>query len=227
MEIISPKEIVQTNKLMLKHTSAFEYIDPILNIPLTKSITFLTFGEFGVNPKPTIWDLSTAPDLLLKKYGAMQSLMKSCVDNAEDIKSNLLQIVLMISSPKTEEERVLLMKMDLMNLKQFFMDDIRKSKIYQEFKEFSSTKKLKPFSQAFNTFILDRNKYTHGHLCFIKPNYDFALEYIETPSQKIKYALIDTTMLLSYNNCYKEIRDVISEYNVIQQPSGCQSHSSW
>ena len=103
------------------------------------------------------------------------------------------------------------------------MDDVRASKIYQEFKEFNSTKKLKPFSQAFNTFILDRNKYTHGNLCFISPSYDFALEYIETPSHQTRYALIDTNILLSYNNCYKEILKLIIEYTIIHQNKNLQN----
>ena len=109
------------------------------------------------------------------------------------------------------------MKMDFMNLKKFFMDDVRDSKIYKEFKEYNSTKKLKPFSQAFNTFILDRNKYTHGQLCFIMPSYDYALEYIESTSNHKRYATIDTKILMSYNNCYKEILKVITEYDVIHQ----------
>jgi hypothetical protein len=205
MEILSPKVIPEVD-IMTSVTGSFEFIDPILNVPMTKSITTITFPvQVGINHQHINMGNTDATDPKVILYGGMQGLMKSCVDNAEDIKSRIHQIVLNRTKPKSEEERVELMKLDFMKLKQLFMDDVRASKIYQEFKEYNSTKKLKTFSKAFNTFILDRNKYTHGQLCFISPSYDYALEYIETPSQKKRYALINTNILLSYNNCYKEI----------------------
>lgn len=217
MEILSPKVIPEVD-IMTSVTGSFEFIDPILNVPMTKSITTITFPvQIGINHKHINMGKTDATDPKVILYGGMQGLMKSCVDNAEDIKSRIHQIVLNRTKPKSEEERVELMKLDFMKLKQLFMDDVRASKIYQEFKEYNSTKKLKTFSKAFNTFILDRNKYTHGQLCFISPSYDYALEYIETPSQKKRYALINTNILLSYNNCYKEILKVITEYNIINQ----------
>ena len=143
--------------------------------------------------------------------------MKSCVDNAEDIKNSIHQIVINHTTPKSENERVALMKMDFMTLKKWFMEDVRSSKIYQEFSKFNSTKKLKPFSKAFNTFVLDRNKYTHEQLCFNSPMSDYILEYIETPELQKMYAYLDIEILKSYNSCYKEILNVINEYNVAHQ----------
>lgn len=217
MEILSPKLIAPVN-IMSIVTGSFEFIDPILNVHMTKSITTITFPvRTGINHQHINVGNTHPTDPKVILYGGMQGLMKSCVDNAEDIKNRIQQIVLDRANLKSEEERVELMKLDFMKLKKLFMDDVRASKIYQEFKEFNSTKKLKTFSQAFNTFILDRNKYTHGQLCFISPNYEYALEYIETPSQQKRYALIDTDILLSYNNCYKEILKVIAEYQIINQ----------
>ncbi|KOP38882.1 MULTISPECIES: hypothetical protein [unclassified Flavobacterium] len=217
MEILSPKVIPPVN-IMTSVTGSFEFIDPILNVPMTKSITTITFPvRTGINHQHINMGNTDPTDPKVILYGGMQGLMKSCVDNAEDIKNRIHQIVLDRANLKSEEERVELMKLDFMKLKKLFMDDVRASKIYQEFKQYNSTKKLKTFSQVFNTFILDRNKYTHGQLCFISPNYDYALEYIETPSQQKRYALIDTNILLSYNNCYKEIMKVIAEYQIINQ----------
>lgn len=153
----------------------------------------------------------------VKIFGGMQALMKSCVDNAEDIKERIHRIILSRVIPNSEEERVTLMKMDFMAVKQWFMDDVRSSKIYKEFSEYNSTQKLKPFSKAFNTFILDRNKYTHGQLCFNSPSFDYILEYIETPEQQKRYAHLNIDILKSYNACYKEILKVITEYNVAHQ----------
>jgi len=225
MEILSPKVIKQEGRTFMSSvTGSFEFIDPTLKIPMTKSITTISFPvQTGINHQELNMGGIAPTDPRVNLYGAMQALMKSCVDNAEDIKSRIHQIVLNKTNLKSEEERVELMKMDFMKLKKWFMDDVRTSKIYQEFKEFNSTKKLKPFSQAFNTFILDRNKYTHGNLCFISPSYDFALEYIETPSHQTRYALIDTNILLSYNNCYKEILKLIIEYTIIHQNKNLQN----
>lgn len=218
MEILSPKIIKSdATTLVFSHTGSFEYIDPVFNVTMTKSITTLTFGKFGHNLPPVEFAMTSSTDERVKLFAGMQSLIKSCVDNAEDIKNLIHQIVLNKSLPKSEDARIELMKMDFMKLKQWFMDDVRDSKIFKEFSEYNSTKKLKAYSQSFNTFVLDRNKYTHGQLCFVSPNYEYAIEYIETPAQQKRYAYIDTKILKSYNDCYIEIKKVISEYNVIHQ----------
>ncbi len=226
MEILSPKVIKQVG-MMTSVVGSFEFIDPILNVPMTKSITTITFPvQIGVNHQHINMGTTAPTDPKVILYGGMQGIMKTCVDNAEDIKTRIHQIVLNTSKPKSESERIELMKMDFMSLKKWFMNDVRDSKIYQEFKKYNSTKKLKTFSQAFNTFVLDRNKYTHGHLCFISPTYEFAIEYIETPSQQKRYAIIDISILMSYNNCYKEIKEVITEYTIIHQNRNLENYKA-
>lgn len=203
--------------IITSHTGSFEYTDPTFNVLMTKSITTLTFAEMGNDPPSVELGMTSSTDERVKLFGGMQSLIKSCVDNAEDIKERIHQIVINISVPKSEEERIELMKLDFMKLKQRFMDDIRNSKIYKEFSEFNSEKKLKIYSKIFNAFILDRNKYTHGQLCFLSPSYDFILEYIETPGYQKRYAYVEVNILTSYNNCFIEIKKLISEYNIIHQ----------
>lgn len=203
--------------IIASHTGSFEYTDPTFNVLMTKSITTLTFAEMGNDPPSVEFGMTSSTDEIVKLFGGMQSLIKSCVDNAEDIKERIHQIVINISVPKSEEERIELMKLDFMKLKQRFMDDIRNSKIYKEFSEFNSEKKLKIYSKIFNAFILDRNKYTHGQLCFLSPSYDFILEYIETPGYQKRYAYVEVNILTSYNNFFIEIKKLISEYNIIHQ----------
>ncbi len=217
MEILSPRKInLLPPSIMLSTQGSFEFTDPIYGVTMTKSIKSLSMGQMGSN-NPHFNFPSRPTEEQVRIFGGMQALMKSCVDNAEDIKDRIHRIILNRTIPKSEEERVALMKMDFMAVKQWFMDDVRSSKIYQEFTEFNSTKKLKPFSKAFNSFILDRNKYTHGQLCFNSPSFDYILEYIETPEQQTRYAHIDIEILKSYNSCYKEILKLITEYNVIHQ----------
>jgi len=218
MEILSPKVIkFQPNTIILTHTGSFEYTDPVFNVLMTKSITTLTFSKMGVNLPSVEFGMTSPKDKRVKLFAGMQHLIKSCVDNAEEIKNTIHRIVISNSKPKNEEERIELMKMDFVKLKKWFMDDIRESKIYKDFSEYNALKKLKSYSIAFNTFILDRNKYTHGQLCFLYPSYDFILEYIETPAQQKRYASIDTNILTSYNNCYIEIKKLINEYEVVHQ----------
>jgi len=217
MEILSPRKInLPPLSITVSTQGSFEFTDPIHGVTMTKSITTLSTGQMGLN-NPTLNFPDRPTEEQIRIFGGMQSLMKSCVDNAEDIKDRIHSIILERTIPKSEEERVVLMKMDFMAVKQWFMDDIRSSKIYHDFSEFNSTKKLKPFSKAFNTFILDRNKYTHGKLCFNSPSFDYILEYIETPEQQVRYAELDIEILKSYNSCYKEILKVISEYIIIHQ----------
>lgn len=214
MEISSPRKI-KTPPVVLINKGLFEYTDIELNVTLTKSIITVSMGQIGSNTSILVPHHPSGEKV--RTFAGMQALIKSCVDNAEDIKNRIHQIVLSKSQPKSEEERVLIMKMDFMAVKQWFLDDIRKSKTYKDFSKYNSTVKLKMFSRGFNTFILDRNKYTHGQLCFLIPNYEYILEYIETPEQIKLYAYIDTEILKSYNSSYKEILSVIMEYNLIHQ----------
>ena len=217
MEILSPRKInLPPLSIMVSVQGSFEFTDPIHDVTMTKSITTLSMGQMGPN-NPNLNSPDRPTEEQVRIFGGMQALIKSCVDNAEDIKERIHTIILERTIPKSKEERVTLMKMDFMAVKQWFMNDVRSSKIYQDFSEFNSTKKLKPFSKAFHTFILDRNKYTHGQLCFNSPSFDYILEYIETSEQQKEYAHIDIEILKSYNLCYKEILKVITEYYIIHQ----------
>src|SRR5581483_2603024 len=139
MEILSPRVIkLDAMSVILSHTGAFEYVDPVFNVPMTKSITTLTFGKFGYNQPGVEFGATSSTDERVKLYAGMQALIKSCVDNAEDIKNRLHQIVINKSKPKSEEERLEVMKMDFMKLKDWFMDDIRSSKIFKEFSKYNS-----------------------------------------------------------------------------------------
>ncbi|HVD96574.1 MAG TPA: hypothetical protein VNB90_00125 [Cytophagaceae bacterium] len=228
MLIESPKIIkLSEQTLILSQNSSFEYIDPILNVSMTKTITTLTFTQMGFNKPALEIDMNTQLNQQVILYEGMRALIKSCVDNAEEVKDRILNIVLEHSKTKNEEERINIMKMDFMKLKQWFMDDIRNSKIYKNFQEYNSTQKLKIFSKAFNTFILDRNKYTHGQLCLIRPDYTFVLEYVDSSSSyRKRIAVINEDILMSYNNCYKKIINVISEYHSIHQQKNFESNET-
>ncbi|MEJ5090923.1 hypothetical protein GEO21_12820 [Sphingobacterium faecium] len=214
MELLSPRNIIMPDIAIIASVQRdFDYIDPIFSTKMKKSTTSIALGGNG----SSIHFPSEPTNDQLVEFAGMQSLIKSCVDNAEEIKDRIHRIIFNKVKPESEEERIRQVKMDFMTVKQWFMDDIRSSKIYQKFSKYNSTKKLKPFSQAFNTFILDRNKYTHGQLCFNYPQHDYLLVYTQTPEQRQRYAHIDIPILTSYNQFYKEIRDVISEYSIIHQ----------
>lgn len=215
MELLRPENINYNNAFIASISSDFEYTDPIFNVKIQKRITTVnivtngTVVQFPNNP---------SEDQIIN-FAGMQSLMKCCVDNAEHIKDQLLSLLQKIMPPSNEEERIQQMKMDFMSLKKWFMDDIRSSKIYKKFTKYNSTKKLKPFSKIFNDFILDRNIYTHGQLCFKYPEYNFIIDYIKTPEQIQQYAYVKIEIIESYNLNYREIKEVISEYQIIHQES--------
>lgn len=224
MDYISQMEIkplvpvhIPNGGVVFTQSSSFDYTEPILQITMTKRINVVNIGLMDVEPNNINIDLSPLLQAQTIQFGAMQALIKSCVDNAEYVKNRLLDIALDIQKPKNEESRVALMKKDLMNLKSWFMEDVRSRKVYQHFKKYNSTKKLKVFSQSFNSFILDRNKYTHGQLCLIRPDYKFAIDYIDSPSQRQKYAYITIDNLKSFNDFYQIIVEVMNEYSGYQQ----------
>lgn len=216
MELLRPRKINLTKPLsiVLSTKTNFKFKDPIHNVEFVKSVTTISLSQPGIQ---NVNFPNSPNDEQKNTFAGMQALIKSCVDNAEDIKNSVHSIIIRSIIPKTEEERQSIMKMDFMTVKKWFMDDIRKRKIYQHFSEFNSTKKLKVFSQNFNNFILDRNKYTHAQLCFVSPNYDYAIDYIETPEQQNTYAKIDIEILKSYNEFYTKISKVISEYEIAIQ----------
>ena len=212
MELLRPISFDRpTNEFLVSHSSDFQYTDPVLNVPITKRITVLTLG---LNIE---LDMSPASVELVTKYAAMQSLIKSCVDNAEYINSSLLSLRLKGVNYNDDEKRKEILGMDFMALRQWFMDDVRASKIYKGFAKYNSTSKLKPFSQAFYKFIIDRNIYTHGELCYVKPDYRFALNYIHSEKKRHVYSYINSDIIISYNDCYKEIAKIVSEYMEITQ----------
>lgn len=217
MEIRSPKVVDTHHRVKFENSKMYEFTHPVLDVTVTKKISILTVSEQRLDNGQVDFQIFThvPTSNQLIHFEAMQSLIKACVDNAEDIKSRLLQILLSTLPTSKIEERAELMNKPFMNLKGQFMDHIRTEKVFKIVDEFNSTKKLKPFSKAFNTFILDRNKYTHGLLHFLTPNFDFVLEYNDGDNQK--YAYINIEILKSYNDFYKEILRVLKIYNLIKQ----------
>lgn len=216
MVLLRPTKINLTRpiSIVLSVKSNFTFKDPIHNVEMVKSVTTISLSQSGVQNM----NFPNSPsDEDKKTFAGLQALIKSCVDNAEDVKNSIHNIIIRTQNSKDEEERKTIMKMDFMAIKQWFMDDIRKRKIYKKFSEYDSTKKLKDFSRNFNNFIIDRNKYTHAQLCFISPNYDYAIDYIETPEQQNVYANINIEILKSYNEFYTKIQKVISEYQIAIQ----------
>jgi len=217
MELLRPQTISSKNSIIVVFTVPAEIEDPVTGVTMTKSVKTISMGTIGVNPKPVKAHLISGTDPRVKNYEAMQGLMNNCINNAEDIKSSINSICMVANAAVGEEERAELMKKDFMWLKQWFMDDIRGSKLYKHFEHYDSTKKLKDFSRGFHDFITDRNKYTHGKLCFVSPEFHFAIEYIDEKTKKKTFAHINADVFKSYNNIYKQIIQFISEYHNVKQ----------
>lgn len=216
MELVSPIYFNTAGVIHMATTKSYEFTDHTLNVSFTKKIGEITFATPGkVKGTQDIEVAFFTPTLeQANEYHAMQSLIKACVDNAEDINDRIRSMVISYAK-RTDEEKEKLIKMDFMNLKGEFMDILRKDTLFRSIEEYNSNQKLKPFSKSFNNFILDRNKYTHGQLYIHRETLEYILEYIEgkVPS----FAVVRKEILVSYNNFYKEILKVISAFNLINQ----------
>lgn len=210
MELLRPQKLKRPNySVSFGIASSFEHTDPVLDVSMTKTINIVSMNSETSNHVPSP---KRPSEEQIKTYAAMQSLIKSCVDNAEDIKERLHQIVVSQSFPQNEKERRNIMKMDFMSIKKWFLDDIRSKKIYKHLTGYESTKKFKNFSRPLNDFVLDRNVYTHGQLSLLSPDFEYIIEYTEPHSQHKEYAFITIEILKSYNAFYREIQKVIAEY---------------
>ena len=89
MSIISPNKIDILGKVIMTYSTSFDYTDPILKVKLNKKVAMVAISEKSFNKSPSVdieaFIFTPTEDQLLT-YEAMQSLIKTCSDNAEDIK---------------------------------------------------------------------------------------------------------------------------------------------
>ncbi|MFT3911441.1 MAG: hypothetical protein QM737_18605 [Ferruginibacter sp.] len=215
MSILSPNKINTTGRVIMTYSKSFDYTDPILKVKLSKKIAMISISQKSFNEHKSV-DLEAfifSPDEeQILTYVAMQSLIKTCSDNAEDIKDRLLSINLQLY-PLTKDEREEIIKMDLMKLKDRFMEFLKQDQLLKTIDDYSSNQKLKPFRKDFDAFVLDRNIYTHGLLNILRPDFDFVIEYIDNSSKGKAHAYITPEILISYNNFYKEITKLIAAFH--------------
>jgi len=226
MTYISPKLIDTQKKFIVNVPVNFDYADPITKITMNRKASSLFISDEELKAihghEITITVDTNIPITEQKlNFVGMQGLIKICTDNAEDIKNKFLNINLRI--PLTEKEKydkISILSLDFMKLKDRFMEFLKKDQLIKIVEDYSSNQKMKPFRKTLDRFVLDRDIYTHGQLHFLRPNFDFAIEFINNKTNQIQYALVNLEILKSYNDFYKQINKLVATFNETRQQVG-------
>jgi hypothetical protein len=219
----SPKLIDTEKKFIVNVPMNFDYADPITKIKMNRkaSSLFISAEELkaihGYEITITVDTNNPTTEQELNFIG-MQGLIKICTDNAEDIKNNFLNINLRIPlNEKEKHDNINILSLDFMKLKDRFMEFLKKDHFIKTVEEYSTNQKMKPFRKTLDRFVLDRDIYTHGQLHFLRPNFDYAIEFIDTKINRIQYAIVDIEILKSYNDFYKQINKLVETFNKTRQ----------
>src|SRR5688572_27589293 len=109
-----------------------EYTEPFSNVMLKRKVSTLFVSEEELNKigEPVQIAVDTHPPSReqLSRFFAMQTLIKVCSDNAEDVKNRLLGANLQIG-PLDQAQKEQLMQMDLMKLKERFIEFLKKDQL--------------------------------------------------------------------------------------------------
>ena len=222
----SPKIIDTEKKVVINVPISFDFADPITQITLHRKASTLFISEEELKPiheheVSLNFDTNTPTTKQMMDYIGIQGLIKVCTDNAEDIKNKFLNLNLQI--PLTEKEKhdkINILNLDFMKLKDRFMEFLKKDQLIKSIDEYSSNQKMKPFRKTMDTFVLDRDIYTHGQLHFLRPNFDFAIEYINSKLNRKQYAIVDIETLKNYNSFYQQICKLVDTFQETRRQAG-------
>ncbi len=68
----------------------------------------------------------------------------------------------------------------------------------------------KSVTKSFNSFILDRNKYTHGEVMYWYPEKKTLLEY-QNENGEVEYGEVNQLILNSFLQCYQELDQILNQ----------------
>lgn len=147
----------------------------------------------------------------LADYFGMENLIKTSVTNAELINTNMRNYVLQHLC-RDKEERQQIYKLDFMTLKDYFLKFVKKDVELKNIPLINTPEKFKNFRVDFDSYISDRNIYTHGQLKFIWASQQFVIQYVSKPEMQPAYVMINVEVLISNNNFYKTLNQFLSDF---------------
>lgn len=210
MEYLSPQKIVLAPMVVVAHyETSFTYHEPgEEDMKRHGVLPQIYFGD----PDPTIENpgmVTVTPNPpsneVITQYIRFQSLLNTCINNAESIKQNLHIVVAHIffkAGKKSDEVKLY----DLMKLKDSFVD-------YLKSKAETRDMANKAFRRAFNQFVIDRNIYTHGKLSYRPSDRAFILSYLDNHTKITTHAIINKEIITSYFNAYKVFKKSIDDFH--------------
>jgi hypothetical protein len=152
------------------------------------------------------------PDLkTVKRFMSMKQYVQICADTAEEVKDQLVALNLSLV-PLTQQEQLDVLKMDFLKLKDRFVDFVKKDTKIKTVEKFSSNQKFKEFRKDFESFIQDRNIYTHGRLTIRFPEQDFVIYHIGKNQAFPLYSIVTIEILSSYCQFYFRIIELFNAF---------------
>jgi len=212
----SPK-ILNTYGFLVGLTALdINYTNPITRVTLRRSVSTMFIDEKAPGPgkkKIVSFNKPWPSNEQMIHFIAMEEMIRSCASNAEEIKNLFLNINLDIPLSQAELDKHLnIYKLDFMQLKERFMNFIKADEKIKTIELYSSNTKMKLYRQNLNQFILDRNKYTHGIVHMLLPDFKPVLEYIDPSHQYKEFASVDEPTLIGYNHFYTVIKDLVRAF---------------
>lgn len=139
-------------------------------------------------------------------YFGTQNHVNNCVNNAETVNLKLKNVLeKLILDPDVKNELVIL---DFIKRRDLLSDFLKSWSPLKLIQQFDTNKKLKNITKGFHDFITDRNIYTHGALHLLLPEKVILIEHVQRST--MTYSLINSEILLSYNNAYRIIFTFLS-----------------
>jgi len=201
----------------------FTYVNLGVKIPVSLSV-FLKLKCEVINDNKITDDIKS-------KLIEIANQLRSEILNDQTIIQNIFEIQNIVSQCSRLAE---LLFINLKTINRLFADSGRYSKIFpkpiedlgldfmkhrdkfsevlqQKIKDGELTNiNRKSITGSFNSFIKDRNKYTHGEVLYWYPDCKTLIEY-EDENKKITYGELNKEILNSFIECYNKLNQFISD----------------
>jgi hypothetical protein len=223
MNLLSPQPV--TIPAAASVPFSFEIKDS-LGVTMSRVLSILLPLEQGADGKRSvefkIQDIYPTPQQI-SVFFSLDSLIKVCVTNAESINSQMRSIVRQ-ELCKDQDCRDTVVSMDFMKLKDYLMNYLKKGNISKSIPSIDTPEKFKNFRRDFNSFITDRNIYTHGELRFNRASQEFVTLFQQhgVPA----YVTITIESMVSFNEFYKTLRQFLNDFHTAVRKSQNKELSS-
>lgn len=214
IELKSPQIVTfDTTKRINAKISHNRFSENVMGIDLPINfkmfINTSEFNEAGVLILPMNFD-KIFNENLTKQLISVEKIIDTCKKSSELLLNKLESLNIKLN--KDNEYNTIFEKypkLDFMANKNI-LKDIIKSKKNEFCNKVIIEYDMKSLTTSFNNFILDRNKYTHGHLYYWYHENKTLIEY-KNSSKQFVYGEVNKDVFNSFINCYKELNEFLNK----------------